>query len=130
MSAIRVLFIEDSQDDVFLAEHCLLNAGLEVDALTVQDERGLRDALCSWAPDLIVSDFAMPRLDGVKAFNIAHALAPSTPFLFRSGGVCGRQAQEAISRGAVGFVEKEDQGEFIRLVTFAVERGEVKLRPT
>lgn len=123
MAAIRILFVEDSADDVFLAEHSLRLAGLDVESTRVHSESMLRCALSEWRPDIIVSDCAMPGFDGLNAFVIARDIAPETPFLFRSGGIRGRRASEAISRGAVGFVEKENIPDFVRLVTSTLSRS-------
>lgn len=114
--AIKVLFVEDNTDDVVLAERSLKRAGLEIESQIVQDEERLIGALESWQPDVILSDFALPTLNGPRAFEITQRLAPDVPFIFLSGGVPGRLAADALARGAMGFVEKGDEITLSRLV--------------
>jgi CheY-like chemotaxis protein len=120
-AAIRILFIDDCADDVFLAEESLRRTGMIPVTRTVQDEAALRQMLADWLPDIVVSDFAMPAFDGRHAFEVVRELAPQTPFLFRSGGVQGRLATQAISEGAAGYVEKGDDNSFVDLVALALK---------
>lgn len=124
---IRVLFIDDSGDDVYLAKATLQRAGLALDSRTVQYEDELRYELADWQPDIIVSDFAMPTLNGTRAFDLARELAPETPFLFLSGGALGRIASDVLARGAVGYVEKGDEHSLVECVVVALHLNEIRV---
>jgi len=47
----------------------------------VGTEAALRRELREHPPDLILSDYDLPGLDGISALRIARKLVPSTPFI-------------------------------------------------
>lgn len=105
---IRILFVDDNELDVEITRSALVGAGIAVESQLVNEESDLRLALKDWHPDIILSDFAIPGFAGMRAFEISQQLAPGIPFVFLSGGVRGRLANEAIARGAADYVEKGD----------------------
>lgn len=63
----RVLIVEDEPDVLLLLENRVRGAGHEV--MSASDgERGLEMAL-SEAPDLIILDWMMPKLDGIEVLE-------------------------------------------------------------
>jgi len=112
----RILFVEDSEEDVELCQIALQRAGLDCDILVAEDERELRDAFAAFDPDLVVCDFRLPTLDGWEALSITRELRPDIPFLFSSGTIGRERGREALERGASGYVEKGNQREFVNLV--------------
>jgi diguanylate cyclase (GGDEF)-like protein/PAS domain S-box-containing protein len=105
---VKVLFVEDSEDDVQLALRVLRRDGLDVVHRQVQAEDTMRDALGTFAPDLILSDFSMPRFDGLNALHLARRVAPDVPFIFVSGTIGEERAIEAIRMGATDYVLKDN----------------------
>ena len=114
--ALRLLFVEDCVEDVFLATHALKKGGVPFEARVVDDEPGLMHALSDWSPDLIVCDFTLPRFDGFAALEVCRTSASRIPFLFRSGTIGPLRAAEAIKRGAHGALEKDDNDAFLQFV--------------
>ena len=45
----------------------------------------MRAALLAELPDLILSDFSLPKFDGMSALAVALAIAPDVPFIFLTG---------------------------------------------
>jgi diguanylate cyclase (GGDEF)-like protein/PAS domain S-box-containing protein len=105
---IRVLFIEDSEVDVELALRSLEQGGFEVSWDRVDQEADLKRFLGSSKPQAILSDFSMPRFDGVDALRLAKELAPGIPFIFLSGTIGEERAIEAIRLGATDYVLKNN----------------------
>jgi len=105
---IQVLFIEDSEVDVELALRSLDQGGFEVSWDRVDAEEDLKRALGSSKPQAILSDFSMPRFDGVDALRLAKELAPGVPFIFLSGTIGEERAIEAIRLGATDYVLKNN----------------------
>jgi diguanylate cyclase (GGDEF)-like protein/PAS domain S-box-containing protein len=116
---IRVLIAEDSNADAELNLRELKRAGLAVEHRIVDTEQEFVRALGEFAPDVIVSDFSMPRFDGMAALAIAHEQAPDTPFIFVSGTIGEEYAIRALKNGAIDYVLK---GNLLRLPA-AVERA-------
>jgi diguanylate cyclase (GGDEF)-like protein/PAS domain S-box-containing protein len=108
LQEVRVLFVEDSENDVELALRALKREGLRVVSCRVESESGMREALGSFHADLILSDFSMPNFDGLKALRLAQNLAPDVPFLFVSGTIGEERAIEAIRMGATDYVLKDN----------------------
>ena len=105
---IRVLFVEDLEYEAELSLAQLKRAGIECVAKRVETDEGLREALQSFAPTIILSDFSLPRFDGVSALRIAHEIAPEVPFIFVSGTIGEERAIDALLCGAVDYVLKSN----------------------
>ena len=116
---IRVLIAEDVPTDAELAVRELKRAGLRVAHRIEDTEAGFRRAVAEFAPQVILSDFAMPRFDGMQALDLARELAPDTPFIFVSGTLGEEYAIRALKNGATDYVLKTN---LIRLPA-AVERA-------
>src|SRR6266571_316254 len=105
---IRVLFIEDSEQDTELALRALDHSGFDVSWERVEAEQDLRRALHSSKPQAILSDFSMPVFDGVDALRVTREIAPGIPFIFVSGTIGEERAIEAIRLGATDYVLKDN----------------------
>jgi diguanylate cyclase (GGDEF)-like protein/PAS domain S-box-containing protein len=117
--AIRVLLSEDNPDDEMLELRELKRAGLRVEhrlALTADEFLGgLRD----FRPHVVISDFSMPKFDGMQALDLAREHAPDIPFIFVSGTLGEDYAIRALKNGATDYVLKSN---LVRLPA-AVERA-------
>jgi diguanylate cyclase (GGDEF)-like protein/PAS domain S-box-containing protein len=105
---IKVLFIEDSEVDVELALRAIEKEGFDVSWERVEREDDMRQALTSTPPDMILSDFSMPRFDGTGALQVAVEMVPNIPFIFVSGTIGEERAIEAIRMGATDYVLKSN----------------------
>lgn len=116
---LKILFVEDSEVDVELALRKIQKEGFDVSWTRVETEDDLRHSLQTSKPQLILSDFTMPRFNGVEALRIANETAPDIPFIFLSGTIGEERAIDAIQMGATDYVLK---GNSKRLVT-AIRRA-------
>jgi DNA-binding NtrC family response regulator len=55
--------------------------------------------------DLVISDFVMPKLDGLKLVEHLHAVSPRTPILFTTGYL-SRDSGQKILHGMAAFIQK------------------------
>ena len=114
---LRLLLIEDSEDDAELITLELERAGFLLDYRRLETEAEFMEALREpW--DVIISDFQMPQFDGVRAFAIYKSRGIDTPFIFVSGAIGEDRAVEAMRAGARDYLLK---GNLARL-TAAVHR--------
>lgn len=118
-SAVRVLQTEDVASDAELELRELKRAGMRVMNRVVDTEESFSRALREFAPDVILSDFAMPHFDGMSALAIAREVAPDIPFIFVSGTIGEEYAIRALKNGATDYVLKSN---LVRLPA-AVERA-------
>lgn len=86
---LRILILDDSRDDAELTELALADAGLAIDVRVVHGEAGLREALQTFAPQLVLSDVNLPGFSGADALEITRALRPGVPVVFLTGSVIG-----------------------------------------
>jgi PAS domain S-box-containing protein/diguanylate cyclase (GGDEF)-like protein len=116
---LRVLMVDDSAADLELNERALRDLGRRVRTRAVCTEAALRDALATFHPDVILSDFSMPGFSGQEALDIARELAPDIPFIFVSGTIGEELAIDAMQRGAADYVLKDN----LRRLQPAIERA-------
>src|SRR5262249_22764625 len=107
------------ETDAELALRELKRAGLRCVAKRVDTEPAFRNELAEFRPQIIISDFSMPRFDGMEAFAIARETHPDIPFIFVSGTMGEEYAVRALKNGATDYVLKTN---LIRLPP-AVERA-------
>ncbi|HEY0745681.1 MAG TPA: EAL domain-containing protein [Steroidobacteraceae bacterium] len=116
---IKVLLIEDRAEDAELLLREMRRGGLNIISSRVETEKDFEEALESFEPDLILSDYTLPAFRGPDALRIARLRRPHIPFIFISGTIGEERAIEALRQGAVDYVLKDKRA---RLVP-AIERA-------
>lgn len=101
------LQLEDDDRDAELVEARLQADGLDFELVRTQDERGFRRGLARRDLDAILSDFALPGYDGLRALDAAREALPDVPFVFVSGAIGEERAIETLRRGATDYVLKD-----------------------
>jgi diguanylate cyclase (GGDEF)-like protein/PAS domain S-box-containing protein len=103
--ALRILMIEDSPDDVLLTVHAIQQGGYTVYSERVDNPEELLQALINpW--DLILCDYSMPKLSGMKALELVREYDEEIPFIILSGTIGEEKAVQAIKKGANDYVNK------------------------
>jgi len=103
--SLRLLIIEDSEDDAALVLRHLRQGGYHIDSERVDSAGGLAQALNrKW--DIIISDHSMPLFSGKEALKMVRMLDPEVPFIFVSGTMGEDTATEAMRVGAQDYVMK------------------------
>jgi len=125
--SLRILFVEDSDFDVDLEATELRRAGLTFTSERVESRAALLAALRERRPDLIISDYSLPDMDGLKALQIAREFAPDIPFIFVSGTIGEERAIESLKRGATDYVVKDRLGSLISKVQRAMKEVEERI---
>ena len=121
---LRILHIEDSEDDSELVAHHLEAGGFVCKISRVETRTAMFDALEQEPYDLILSDCKLPNFDGMRALEIAHALAPETPFVFVSGTIGEDIAIETLRNGATDYVLKDRLNRLVPAVKRALGEAE------
>jgi len=122
---LRVLVVEDLPSDAELMVLRLEEEGFVTDWQRVQSEPEFIAALDS-PPDVILSDWKLPRFSGLRALEIARAVSPETPFLIVSGNIGEEAAIEALHRGADDYVLKDRLGRLGPAVRSAMEASRLR----
>ncbi|HTD71386.1 MAG TPA: PAS domain S-box protein [Gemmatimonadales bacterium] len=103
---VRVLMVEDVADDAALVERELRRAGISGATRRVDSERAYREALQTFAPDIILTDHSLPTFGAADALRIALLEAPDTPVIVVTGSLDEETAAEYIKAGAADYVVK------------------------
>jgi PAS domain S-box-containing protein len=123
---LRVLIVEDSQDDAFFLQQALRHAGYELDCKVVCTPGAMRSELENQNWNIITSDHSMPGFSAPEALAIAKGICPDVPFIIVSGEIDLNLAVSLMRGGAKDYIQKH---ELARLAP-AIERElrEVELR--
>jgi PAS domain S-box-containing protein len=88
-------------------ERALVEAGLRFESKRVETAPQLVEALRTFRPDVVLSDFNLPRLDGMTALRHVREEAPHLPFLLVTGSLNEETAVECMKAGAADYVLKD-----------------------
>ena len=116
--SLRVLLVEDSEDDAALVLRTLRRGGYELDWERVQTAAMLAEALHRRTWDIVLSDYNMPQFDALQALRTLRVQSAYLPFIIISGSIGEETAVAAMRAGANDYVMKTN---LPRLVP-AVER--------
>jgi two-component system cell cycle sensor histidine kinase/response regulator CckA len=110
---LRVLLIEDSDDDAELVVRTLRRGGYELTYTQVESAEAMRDALARHSWDLLISDYSMPQFSAPAALQLLHEAGIDLPFIIVSGTIGEETAVAAMKAGAHDFLMK---GNLTRLI--------------
>ena len=103
---LRILYVEDSDDDAQLVGAALRRLGYDPVIERVQTSSGLAAALQRPDWDLVLSDYNLPGFNALGALAALHASGRDLPFLIISGTIDEHQAVTALRAGAHDFITK------------------------
>lgn len=103
---IRVLSVEDVEDDTELIRLVLNRGGLVAEVTRVQTARTMEAALKERAWDIILSDYVMPGFTAIDALQVLKRSGRSVPFVVVSGAIGEELAVLAMRKGASDVVNK------------------------
>ncbi|MDD4870887.1 MAG: response regulator [Kiritimatiellae bacterium] len=105
---IRVLIVEDSEDDTILLVRILRKGGYDPEYLRVDNAPSMTEALKSRSWDIIISDYSMPDFDGLKALKLVQKNGLDIPFIIVSGVIGENVAVAAMKAGAHDYLLKDN----------------------
>ena len=115
---LRLLIVEDSEDDALLLLRELQKSSYEAIWKRVDTPKALKSALSAQQWDVVISDFSMPSFSGLDALRMVRESDPDIPFILVSGKIGEETAVEAMRSGAHDYIIK---GNLARLAP-AIER--------
>ena len=124
--AIRILIVEDSDDDARLAVRMLRRGGFEPVYRRVQDADGLIAAISQERWDAVLSDFRLPNFSGVQALNVFRSFGLDIPFIFVSGTIGEEIAVEAMKAGASDYVMKQNLARLVPALQRELEQATIR----
>lgn len=119
---IRILFVEDVDEDMELALRKIRKDGLVCTAMRVDTEAEFRQALIEYHPDIVIADYTMPVFDGLRAYEICHESNPFMPFIILTGSINEETAVACMKAGANDYVLKDNMNRLSLAIQEAIER--------
>jgi PAS domain S-box-containing protein len=115
---LRVLIVEDSEDDALMLVRELKRAGYEPTFERVETRKAMGAALDKEQWDIMLVDYNLPRFGGLAALKLLQEKGLDLPAIIVSGAIGEDVAVEAMKAGAYDYVMK---GNLKRLIP-AIER--------
>jgi PAS domain-containing protein len=117
LQPLRVLIVDDSEDDCLLVVQQLRCSGFKPDYRRVFTAEAMRNALASEPWEAIICDYAMPSFSALTALELFQKQQIDIPFIVVSGTVGEAEAVDTMKHGAHDYVMKnrlERLGEAVR----------------
>ena len=121
---LRLLIIEDSEDDAALIVRELKRAGYETSFRRVDSEDALKSVIPLQDWDLVISDFSMPQFSGTDALKLVRTMGVEAPFIFVSGTMGEDTAVTALKNGAQDYLVKTNLKRLIPAVQRELQEAE------
>ncbi len=107
-NSLRVLIVEDSEDDTLLIVRELRRSGWELTFERVETAATMTSALNAGGWDLVISDYSMPQFGGAAALALYQQKGLDIPFISVSGAMGEDLAVEMMKAGAHDYVMKSN----------------------
>ncbi len=125
MTNLRVLIVDDSEDDFELLLRELRRGGYTPEALRVDTPQDMLKAIESpW--DVIISDYSMPHCSLYVALDIAQLHGLDVPFIIASGAIGEEMAVRAMKAGAHDFLMKDKLARLVPVIERELREAEMR----
>ena len=123
---LRVLIIEDSNDDELLIIHELKKGGYKPVYERVETAAAMKEALKAKQWDIILCDYKMPTFDGPSAIALLKEANIDIPLIIVTGAIGEETAVECMRLGAQDYIMKDNLSRICPAI--ARELEDVKVR--
>ena len=122
---LRVLIIEDSNNDYILLLRELNKGDYQIEDCLVDDAIGFEKALLqSW--DIIISDYSLPTFSGYDALKMCIDKSIDTPFIIVSGAVGEDKAEQMMKLGVKDYIMKSSLAKLLSAVEKEIEDAQIR----
>src|SRR5258706_7328594 len=97
---LRLLIVEDVEDDAMLTIRELRRAGYDIEVERVETAAAMAAALNQRTWDLVIADYSLPQFSGPAALEVLKSTSLDIPFIIISGSIGDDLAVEAMKSGA------------------------------
>lgn len=105
---IKILLLEDSEDDAGLVSLALKRDGISFDLRRVDNRNDFIQAIDHFQPNVILSDHALPQFNSIEAFKIFKEKELNIPFILVTGTVSEEFAVNVIKQGVDDYILKSN----------------------
>ena len=115
---LRVLMVEDSEDDALLMLRELERSGYDPEVERVEMKDAMSAALDRGGWDVVIADYSLPNFSGLGALRLMQEKGIDLPLLMVSGKMEEDTAVEVMKAGAQDFITKDKMSR----LSVAIER--------
>jgi signal transduction histidine kinase len=127
---LRILILEDMEEDVVLIKRTLKKSGLLFETHQVDTREDFIKALKEYHADVILSDHSLPQFDSVEALNLCKKNGIQVPFILVTGAVSEEFAVTCLKEGADDYVLKSNLARLPNAVRNALKQKRAELAKT
>lgn len=125
---LRVLMVEDSEDDALLLIRTLKKSGYEPEIERVQTRKDMTLALANRPWDIVLCDYHLPGFSGTDAIALLMKMNLDIPLIVVSGAIGEETALDCIHRGASDYIMKGNLARLGLAVKRELEKREMRVR--
>jgi PAS domain S-box-containing protein len=123
---LRVLLVEDLEDDALLLERVLRRAGYDTTSERIDTPAAMNAALDRQGWDIVIADYTLPEFDGLAALALVKERGLDLPFIIVSGSIGEDIAVGAMKAGAVDYIMKNNLSRLVPAVERELREAEVR----
>lgn len=127
---LKILLLEDSEDDADLIQLELRNGGIDFTSMVVDTRVDFIRGIEEFKPDLIISDHSMPQFNSAEALKIYKAHLKdeglTAPFILVAGTISEEFAVQCIKDGADDYILKDRLQRLPSAVMNAMEKSSIE----
>lgn len=123
---LRVLIVEDSEDDALLLVRQLRRGGYEPKFARVDTDDAMRAALLTETWDVVISDYAMPQFSALGALSVLREMQLDLPCLIVSGTIGEETAVTIMKAGAGDYIMKDNLKRLIPAIERELREAQIR----
>ena len=123
---LRILLVEDNEDDAELVRRTLSRGEAAVELTRVEDEPSLRAALADGAWDAVIADYALPHFSAPEALAVVQDTGLDLPFIVASGTIGEDTAVAMMRAGAHDYLMKDKLARLLPAVEREIAEAQVR----
>jgi hypothetical protein len=123
---LKILSLEDLEEDFFLITHALKKSGMDFVAKRVDTKDDFTDALETFGAHVILCDHSLPQFNSNEALRIFHQRKLQIPFILVTGAVSEEFAVSSLKHGADDYVLKSNLARLRNVIDNALKQKEAE----
>lgn len=125
---LRILLVEDSEDDALLLMRELQKCGYDPVVERVETRNEMEAAITSQYWDVILTDYIMPSFSGLGALQTMQEHGLELPFIIVSGKIGEETAVDLMKAGAHDYIVKGNLARLAPAIEREMQEAEVRRR--
>ena len=123
---IKVLLIEDSENDALLLLHELRRGGYDPVHRRIETAKEMESALREDNWDILICDYILPQFSAPHALALVQEMKLDLPFIIVSGNIGEENAVAAMKAGAHDYIMKDNLARLVPVIEREVQESKIR----